>query len=198
MFTGLVEEVGTVVAVEPTEGGRRLRVRAATVADAAVGDSVCHNGVCLTITSFAEDGYWVEAVAETLRRSNLGRLAPGSPVNLERALRVGDRLGGHMVQGHVDATAALVSATPDGDSTRLAFSAPPSVLRYVVEKGSVTLDGVSLTVAGVDDAGFAVAIIPHTAEMTTLLRLAPGDEVNVEVDVVAKYVEKMLDGHLPG
>ena len=195
MFTGLVEEVGTVVAVEPTEGGRRLRV-AATVAGAAVGDSVCHNGVCLTVTSLTDDGYWVEAVAETLQRSNLGRLEPGSPVNLEQAMRIGDRLGGHLVQGHVDGTATLESAAPEGDSTRLRFRASPGVLRYVVEKGSVTLDGVSLTVAGVDEAGFAVAIIPHTAEATTLSRLAPGDEVNVEVDVVAKYVEKMLAGRL--
>ena len=189
MFTGLVEEVGTVVAVEPTEGGRRLRVRSATVtaADAAVGDSVCHNGVCLTITSFTNDGYWVEAVAETLQRSNLGRLAPGSAVNLERAMRLGDRLGGHLVQGHVDAVGEVLSPAPE-----LRVRMPVALLRYVVEKGSIAVDGCSLTVAQVTDDGFGAAVVPHTARVTTLGHKAAGDRVNLEVDVLAKYVEKLL------
>ncbi len=193
MFTGIVEEQGTVAEVVPTSGGCRLRVKAEVVCqEIELGASILHDGVCLTVVEVVDDGYWVEAVAETLQRSTLGRRAPGDAVNLERPMRLVDRLGGHLVQGHVDGVATLVAATPDGESVRLRFAAGPELLRYVVEKGSVAVDGVSLTVTEVDDGGFGVAVIPHTAAVTTLGLRAPGDPVNVEVDLVAKYVEKLV------
>lgn len=193
MFTGIVEEQGTVAEVVPTAGGRRIRVKAKVVCEEIeLGASILHDGVCLTVVEVVDDGYWVEAVAETLQRSTLGRRAPGDAVNLERPMRLADRLGGHLVQGHVDGVATLVAATPDGESVRLHFAAGPELLRYVVEKGSVAVDGVSLTVTEVDHEGFGVAVIPHTAAVTTLGLRAPGDPVNVEVDLVAKYVEKLV------
>ena len=189
MFTGIVEEMGTVAAVESTGDRRRLRVRAARVLDdAEVGASIAHNGVCLTVTDVDVAEYWVEAVGETLSRSTLGTLTEGDRVNLERPLRLADRLGGHLVQGHVDGV-GVVASHAEG---RLRVEASPAVLRYVVEKGSIAIDGVALTVTDVDDSSFAVALIPHTAEVTTLGGLGAGDRVNLEVDLIAKYVERLV------
>jgi riboflavin synthase len=197
VFTGLVEEVGRVADIRPAEGGARIALRAGPVREGlAIGDSVSVNGACLTAVALEPDGFAVDAVAETLRRTALGGLAAGDPVNLERALRLGDRLGGHLVQGHVDATGTVASARDDGESTVLEIAAPPEVLRYVVEKGSVAVDGVSLTVAARSPGGFAVALIPHTMAATTLGPGAVGRPVNLEVDLVAKYVEALVAPHV--
>jgi riboflavin synthase len=147
--------------------------------------------VCLTVTAVESGAYWVEAVAETLLRTTLGGLSAGDRVNLERPVRLSDRMGGHLVQGHVDGVGEVLCCRPEGSSTRMRVEARPEVLRYVVDKGSVALDGVSLTVTSVDDRGFEVAIVPHTAAATTLGHRGPGDRVNIEVDVIAKYVEKL-------
>jgi len=190
MFTGIVEELGR---VRRREAGR-FEFEASTVLDGlAVGDSVSHNGVCLTVVEIDPDGYAVDVVGETLRRSNLGDLAPGDPVNLERPVRLNDRLGGHLVQGHVDGVGEVVSAAPD-----LRVRVAPHLARYLVEKGSITVDGCSLTVVEALPDSFTVAIIPHTAAVTTLGRRRPGDRVNLEVDVIAKYVEKLLEPHVAG
>ncbi|MCL6631162.1 MAG: riboflavin synthase [Alicyclobacillus herbarius] len=197
MFTGLVEEVARVVALEPRAESVRIRLAAKRVLEGVrLGDSIAVNGVCLTVVAFDEHTFTADAVKETLRRSNLGRLRPGSRVNVERALRLGDRLGGHIVAGHVDAVGTLTARTQEGVATVLTISAPPSVLRYVVEKGSICVDGVSLTVMDVDDAGFRVSIIPHTGAHTTLLDAKLGQAVNLEVDVLAKYLEKLALPHL--
>jgi riboflavin synthase len=186
VFTGLVREVGT---VRDLTGGR-LVVDAALTAD--VGDSIAVDGVCLTVVEAQGGALAFDAVPETLARTALGALRPGSHVNLEPALRAGDPLGGHIVQGHVDGVATVVSLAPEGDGSRLRLSAPPGLLRYVVEKGSVAVQGTSLTVAAVDEDGFEIALIPHTLAATTLGTLEPGRTVNVEVDVLAKYVEKLV------
>ena len=185
MFTGIVEELGTVARRE----GHRLRIAAEVVtSDAGIGDSISVNGTCLTVVVLG-DGFWeADVVDETYSRTSLGALEPGDPVNLERPVRVSDRLGGHLVQGHVDGVGRVVTPAPD-----LRVTVPDDLLRYVVEKGSITIDGVSLTVATVHDDGLSVAIIPHTAEVTTLGRRGPGDAVNLEVDVTAKHVERLLD-----
>ncbi|MGH9033144.1 MAG: riboflavin synthase [Acidimicrobiia bacterium] len=196
MFTGIVEERGRVRRVEPREGGARFEFEARTVLDDAdVGDSIAVNGCCVTVVERG-DGWWAaDAVIETLERTTLGSLGVGDPVNLERPMRLADRLGGHLVQGHVDAVGRIEARDPLPDgSTRLRCSAPPEVLRYVVEKGSITVDGVSLTVAGVEADGFDVAVIPHTLAVTGLGVKGPGEPVNLEVDVLAKYVERLLDG----
>jgi riboflavin synthase len=161
-------------------------------ADVAVGDSVSINGCCLTVVAVDGPRMRFHAVPETLRRTALGELEAGSRVNLEPALRVTDRLGGHWVQGHVDGVGRLVSATPEDTAVNLRFSAPQQVLRYTIEKGSITVDGVSLTVVDVDEEGFSVSIIPHTREVTTLGLIGPGSGVNLEADLLAKYVEKLL------
>src|SRR3954452_20652408 len=191
MFTGIVEELGSVRAVEPNEGGARLTIEASTVLDdVALGASIAVNGCCLTVVAFDDHSWCADAVIETLARTNLGDLAPGDAVNLERPVRLADRLGGHLVQGHVDATGTLRERAPQPDGSELVrFAAPTEVLRYVVHKGSITVDGVSLTVAGVDEDGFAIAVIPHTLAVTTLGRRTPGERVTLEVDLVAKYVE---------
>ncbi len=197
MFTGLVEEMGTVTAVTPGAAGARVTFRAPLVADGlALGDSVAVDGACLTAVELAPDGFTVEAVAETLRRTCLGDRDAGDRVNLERALPVTARLGGHIVQGHVDGTGVVAAADPEGESVVLRVEAPPEVMRYVVEKGSITVDGVSLTVAGRDAAGFTVALIPHTMSATTLGSEALGRRVNLEVDLVAKYVEALAAPYL--
>jgi riboflavin synthase len=200
MFTGIVEELGIVVssdrapagAEEAASGPVRLVFEAkAVLEDTSVGDSICVNGCCLTVTETGP-GFWAaDAVPETLKRTSLGRLRPGDPVNLERALALTARLGGHLVQGHVDGVGRVVSAAPD-----LGIEAPPDIRRYLVEKGSVTVDGVSLTVVDVTDRGFTVAVIPHTMAVTTLGHRAAGDAVNLEVDVIAKYAERLLRGGL--
>ncbi len=193
MFTGIVRERGRVTAIEGGADGVRLRIEAAqTAAQTAVGDSVAINGVCLTATAVEDGELAFDAVAETLRRTSLGRLEPGSEVNLEPALRAGEPLGGHIVQGHVDGVGRVRSLEPVGDGAELTVEAPPELLRYCVEKGSITVDGVSLTVASLADDAFSIALIPHTLAETTLSRLGPGDEVNLEVDVLAKYVERLV------
>jgi riboflavin synthase len=194
MFTGIVEELGRVRAVTPNAGGARLEIAAATVLDdATIGASIAVNGCCLTVVELG-DGWWAaDAVVETLARTNLGDLHAGSSVNLERPVRLADRLGGHLVQGHVDATGVVRSRAEQTDGSVLVqFDAPNAVLQYVVHKGSITVDGISLTVAAVHDGGFAVAVIPHTLAVTTLGSRAVGERVNLEVDLVAKYVERLL------
>jgi riboflavin synthase len=194
MFTGIVEELGRVRAVTENVGGARIEIDASSVLDdAEIGASIAVNGCCLTVVALG-DGHWAaDAVIETLRRTNLGDLQPGDPVNLERPLRLTDRLGGHLVQGHVDATGTVRARAPQADgSTLVTFDAPSEVTRYVVHKGSITVDGISLTVADVVDDGFAVAVIPHTLAVTTLGSKPVGARVNLEVDMVAKYVERLL------
>jgi riboflavin synthase len=193
VFTGIVRELGTVEAVDGGEEGVRLRVRAPGTAEAArVGDSVSVNGVCLTATEIDDGVLSFDAVLETISRSTLGRLRPRLAVNVEPALRAGEPLGGHIVQGHVDGVGRVRAVAPEGEGVRLEIDAAPELLRYCVEKGSITVEGVSLTVAGLRDDGFAVALIPHTLEVTTLGSLEGGDDVNLEVDVLAKYVERLL------
>lgn len=189
MFTGIVEELGTVAA----RSGGRFRFEAPVVAaDAGIGDSIAVNGCCLTVVAVGPGWWEADAVDETLSRTNLAGLAPGDPVNLERPVRLADRLGGHLVQGHVDAVGVVESPAPD-----LVVRIPAELSRYMVEKGSVTVDGASLTVVEAGPDRFSVAVIPHTAEVTTLGRKQPGALVNVEVDVIAKYTERLLAGHLP-
>lgn len=198
MFTGLVEEVGRVGAIASSEDRARLEIVATDVADGLrVGDSVAVNGVCLTAVEIGRDGFAVDCVAETLRRSALGGLEPGAAVNLERALRADARLGGHIVQGHVDGVGTLRRERPEGDGVLREYDAPAELLRYVVEKGSIAVDGVSLTVAGRDPEGFSVALIPHTLSATTLGRATPGQPSNLEVDVLAKYVEALVRPYEP-
>ena len=193
MFTGIVRERGRVAAVDHGDGGVRLRVEATrTAAGVSVGDSVAVGGVCLTVVEIAGGELSFDAVPETLSRTALGRLAVGDEVNVEPAVRAGEPLGGHVMQGHVDGVGRVRSVEPEGDGRRIWVDAPADVLRYCVEKGSVAVDGTSLTVAALDRAGFAVALIPHTLAETTLGALAPGDEVNLEADVLAKYVERLL------
>jgi riboflavin synthase len=193
MFTGIVREVGRVVSAEGTEEGRTLVIEAPeTAASTAVGDSVSIGGVCLTAESVDGGRIRFHAVGETLRRSSLGRLAAGAEVNVEPALRAGEPLGGHLVQGHVDGLGRISSVEWEGDGLRVVVDASPEILRYCVEKGSITVDGVSLTVAELLDEAFAVALVPHTLSATTLRDLAPGQPVNLEVDVLAKYVERLL------
>ena len=198
MFTGIVEEVGTVVDREDQADAARLRIRAAKVLeDVALGDSISVSGVCLTVTD-VEDGVWgTDVMAETLRRSSLGAVAEGGAVNLERAVTAHTRLGGHLVQGHVDGVGTVVTRTPGEHWEVVRVALPPELARYVVEKGSITVDGVSLTVSAVSDLGaaepwFEVSLIPTTLRDTTLGARAPGEPVNLEVDVIAKYVERLL------
>ena len=200
MFTGIVEELGEVLDIEPLPDASRLTVRGAVVtSDAAHGDSIAVNGVCLTVVATVEGSFTADVMAETLRRSSLGSLAVGSPVNLERAVRVSDRLGGHVVQGHVDGTGELLAVTPDEHWTVVRVSLPDGLGRYVVEKGSITVDGISLTVSALDDDWFEVSLIPTTLGLTTLGRKGLGDPVNLEVDILAKHVEKLLQaGVAPG
>lgn len=198
MFTGLVEEGGTLERVEPGEAGARLVIRAqAVLEDLGIGDSVSVNGACLTAVAVGDATFAVDAVAETLRRTALGGAAPGDRVNLERPMRLGDRLDGHLVQGHVDGVGTVRSARPEGGSAVLEISAPAGLLRYVVEKGSIAVDGVSLTVAQRTTDAFTVALIPHTMAVTTLGPQAVGRPVNLEVDVVAKYVEALAAPYAP-
>jgi len=189
VFTGLVQEVGDVVGFD----GERLTIAApATAPRVQIGDSVAVDGVCLTVVACVDSTLSFVAVPETLGRTSLGALGEGSRVNLEPALRAGDPLGGHYVQGHVDGVGSVRTVEWEGDGKRIAFAAPAELLRYVVEKGSIAVQGTSLTVAAVDDDGFEVALIPHTLEATTLGTLKPGDNVNLEADVLAKYVEKLI------
>jgi riboflavin synthase len=194
MFTGIVEELGEVSYLTDAGGDAAvIAVRGPLVtSDARHGDSIAVNGVCLTVLDNVDGVFTADVMGETLRRSSLGALRPGSPVNLERAASVGSRLGGHLVQGHVDGVARIVAREPADEWEVLRFSLPAELSRYVVEKGSITVDGVSLTVMAVDDSSFAVGLIPTTLKLTVLGAKAIGDPVNLEVDVIAKYVEKML------
>lgn len=193
MFTGIVEELGEVTGIEDLGDSVRLGVRAArTAADVVPGESVSVNGVCLTVVESSGDRMVWDVMRATLDHSALGRLRAGDPVNLEQAMRLDGRLGGHLVQGHVDATAEVLSREPSEHWERVTVALPAALSRYLVPKGSITVDGVSLTVADLDDASFTVSLVPTTLERTTLGTKAPGALVNLEVDVVAKYVERML------
>jgi riboflavin synthase alpha subunit len=193
VFTGIVRERGRVALVRANGGGVRLEIEApATAPLTALGDSVAVDGVCLTAVAVSGDRLAFDAVPETLSRTALARLEPGLAVNVEPALRAGEPLGGHYVQGHVDSVGRVRSSEPEGVGRRVWVDAPQELLRYAVEKGSVTVDGVSLTVAELDEHGFAVALIPHTLAATTLGELEPGREVNLEADVLAKYVERLM------
>jgi riboflavin synthase len=192
VFTGLVQDHGSVAAVDATQDGARIVVRTALTGEIADGDSVAVNGVCLTATSVSGGTFSADAMHETLRRTSLGELRPGSPVNLELALRADQRLGGHIMQGHVDGTGTIDGVRDDGFSRVVTISAPVDLLRYVVEKGSIAVDGVSLTVSRVDERTLDVSLIPETLERTTLGAAEPGRTVNLEVDIVAKYVEKLV------
>jgi riboflavin synthase len=187
IFTGLVADMGTVTAVDAAGDGVRLSVQTAL-------DSVAVNCVCLTATALADGAFTADVMHETLRRSSLARVGEGTAVNLELPLRAADRLGGHFVQGHVDGLGTVRDVAEDGLARVVTIEAPAELLRYVVEKGSITVDGVSMTVTAVDDDGFGVAVVPHTLEVTTLGVKGPGEPVNLEVDVLAKYVERLLNG----
>jgi riboflavin synthase len=194
MFTGLVEDVGTVARADRRSDALVLAVRPSRIplAELTLGESICHDGACLTVTDIGRDTFSVLAGAETLARTTLGNLRVGRRVNLERSLKIGDRLGGHWVTGHVDGTGELAARRDLGSNLVLVVRTPPPLLRHVVEKGSIAIAGVSLTVNAVDAEGFSVAIIPHTVDMTTLGDLAIGERVNLETDILAKHVEKLL------
>lgn len=193
MFTGLIEEVGVIQSIVKGEKSAVLTIKASKVLeDVKLGDSICTNGVCLTVTGYSNKSFTVDVMAETMRRSNLGNLSPGSSVNLERAMAANGRFGGHIVSGHIDGTGKIVDYEKEDNAVWISIAAPDDVLRYIVEKGSITIDGISLTIAYVDNVMFKVSIIPHTAKETTLLKKKIGEEVNLECDVVGKYVEKFL------
>jgi riboflavin synthase len=192
VFTGLVQDLGKVTVVDATDDGVTLAVRTKLAGEIGECDSVAVNGVCLTATAIADGEFRAEVMHETLRRSSLAEASAGSDVNLELSLRAADRLGGHIVQGHIDGLGAVRDVREDGFSRVVTIAAPPELLRYVVEKGSIAVNGVSLTVVGVGEDWFSVGLIPETLERTTLGTAAPGAPVNLEVDVVAKYVEKLV------
>lgn len=193
MFTGIIEELGRVRAVEPRGEDARIIIEAKSVTEGAIeGESIAVNGVCLTALDLKPDSFAADCSKETLQRSTLGRLKPGAPVNLERAVTPNTRLGGHIVQGHVDARGKFLSVVEHGGSWTVRIGYPPELARYFVMKGSVSVEGISLTIAGLTDDYFEIAVIPKTWEVTNFSQLRPGDEVNLEVDVIAKYVERML------
>ena len=191
-FTGLVADLGTVRAIDRADAGARLEIEGAVAAELAEGDSVAVNGVCLTTASVLDGRFVADVMGETLRRSSLGALEPGAPVNLELPLRAADRLGGHVVQGHVDGTGTVKNVGEEGMARVLRVTAAPELLRYLVAKGSVAVDGVSLTVTALGDDWFGVSLVPETLERTTLGAAEPGRIVNIEVDVLAKYVERLV------
>jgi riboflavin synthase len=192
VFTGLVQGLGRIGGIERSGDGARLTIETPLVSELRTGDSVAVNGVCLTATSLENGSFVADAMNETLSRSSLGGLEAGARVNLELPLRAGDRLGGHVVQGHVDAVGEVVSVVEDGFARRIRIEAPPNLLRYVIEKGSIAVDGVSLTVAECESRSFTVSLIPETLQRTNLGHAGTGDRVNLEVDVLAKYVEKLI------
>lgn len=196
MFTGIVEEMGIVRTLGRKGAGTRLTVSASTVLDGtAIGDSICVNGVCLTVVDLDKNSFSADIASETMRITNLGELKAGDRVNLERALRLSSRLGGHIVTGHVDAIGRIRDKQREGAGWRITIDAPEKALRYIIKKGSIAVDGISLTVADVDESGFAVAVIPHTADVTTLGVKSAGSTVNLETDIIGKYVERLL---MPG
>jgi riboflavin synthase len=192
MFTGLVQGMGRVGAIDRTADGARVTIETPLAAELSHGDSIAVNGVCLSATALQDGSFAADAMNETLGRTSLGGLAPGTQVNLELPLRASDRLGGHVVQGHVDGVGSIAEVSEDGFARRIRIKAPADVLRYVIEKGSIAVDGVSLTVAGMDERSFTVSLIPDTLQRTNLGAAGPGDRVNLEVDVLAKYVEKLM------
>jgi riboflavin synthase len=193
MFTGLIEEIGRVEAIIKAEKSARLSIKAKKILEGLkLGDSICTNGVCLTVTAYCSNSFSVDVMAETMRRSNLKNLMNGDEVNLERALKLGDRLGGHIVSGHIDGIGIIKKYEEEGNAVWITVEAPYEILKYIVQKGSIAIDGVSLTVAYVDDSVFRVSIIPHTKDLTILLRKELGDEVNLECDMLGKYIEKLL------
>ena len=193
MFTGIVEELGTVRSIRRGAASAVLSVGAeAVLSDLKIGDSVAVNGVCLTATAVDGTGFTADVMHETLRRSSLGALAPGSRVNLERAMAADGRFGGHIVSGHIDGTGTIAERRRDDNAVWYTVSAPPALLRYIVEKGSIAIDGISLTVASVEADRFSVSVIPHTAAVTLLGAKGPGDVVNLETDIIGKYVERLL------
>jgi riboflavin synthase len=199
VFTGIVEEVGTVKAVCYGSTTGTISLRAKTVLEGTrLGDSIAVNGVCLTVVSLEADGFTADVMPETLRRSNLGALRPGSPVDLERAMAADGRFGGHIVSGHIDGTGTITQQRREGNAVWVRIQAPEEILALVVEKGSITIDGISLTVAKVSSRDFQVSIIPHTGSETILLSKRPGDVVNLENDIVGKYVQKLLGAAAPG
>ncbi|MEM1082038.1 MAG: riboflavin synthase [Pseudomonadota bacterium] len=200
MFTGIIKGLGNVTHIEPRDGGAWLAVEAdeSVVGALGVGDSIAVNGVCLTALTPTATQFNADASAETLSLTSLGRLQPGDRVNLEPALKAGDPLGGHLVSGHVDGQAELIDRAADGHSWRMRFAVEPALARYIVHKGSVTLDGASLTVNRVEQQQFEVNLIPHTWDVTTLSQLVPGDYVNIEVDQIARYLERLLAARTQG
>lgn len=193
MFTGIIEEIGEIKSVKHGAKSSLLTISASKVLEGTkLGDSICTNGVCLTVTKCSSGIFEADVMAESIRRTNLGNLKPGDKVNLERALRLCDRLGGHIVSGHVDGTGKILSLEKEDNAVWVTIETRPEILKYIIEKGSITIDGISLTVAYVDTGIFKVSIIPHTGEETTLLKKKPGDQVNLENDLIGKYVEKLL------
>ena len=193
MFTGIIEEVGTIRKVITGQTSGSIEIQASRVLQGTrTGDSIAVNGVCLTVTSMQADSFTADVMPETLRRSNLGSLRKGAGVNLERAMAADGRFGGHIVSGHIDGTGTIASMRREGNAVWVSVTCPEAILRLIVEKGSKCIDGISLTVASVDQAGFKVSIIPHTGAETTLLRRSPGEPVNLENDIVGKYVERLL------
>ena len=193
MFTGIIEEKGSVRYIQLAGESGVLAVKAKKVLEATkVGDSIAVNGVCLTVTSLQQDGFTADVMAETVRRSNLGNCKSGSSVNLERAMEADGRFGGHIVSGHIDGTGVICSMIREENAVLVSIGTSPQILHLIVEKGSICIDGISLTVTKVDEAGFQVSVIPHTGEETTLLEKVPGDTVNLENDVIGKYVERLL------
>lgn len=200
MFTGIVEEMGAVKAVDQTLAGTRLRLLAKLILDdLPLGASVSVNGACLTVVDVDDQGFAVDVSPETLSVTTLGELATGDPVNLERAMKLSERIGGHLVSGHVDGVGAIASRRQDGNAVVLTIEAPPEIMRYCVPKGSMTVDGISMTINGVQDRSFSLAVIPHTAQSTTLGMKQAGARVNLESDLIGKYVERLLQerGQLP-
>lgn len=193
IFTGLIEEIGTIQAVQKGAKSARLTIRASAIFDdLKLGDSVAVNGVCLTVSSHLDKSFTADVMNETLRRSSLGELSAGSRVNLERAMAAGGRFGGHIVSGHIDGTGTITRMAREDNAVWVTITTAPEVLRYIVEKGSIAIDGISLTVARVDDTSFAVSVIPHTGMATTLLDKTAGSTVNLENDVIGKYVERFI------
>ncbi|MDA8097861.1 MAG: riboflavin synthase [Clostridia bacterium] len=198
MFTGIIEELGTLERIERGSVSAHLNIRVREILkEVRLGDSISVNGVCLTVTDFASDRFTADVMGETLAKTNLGNLRIGDRVNLERALRMGDRLGGHLVSGHIDGVGTIVDKAPHGIAQVFTVEAPDVVMRYVIRKGSLAIDGISLTVVDCTDRSFRVSIIPHTAKMTTLGFKKKGDSVNLEADMLARYVEKLLQGREP-
>jgi riboflavin synthase len=199
MFTGIIEEMGSVKALRREAGTARLTISASKVlGSTALGDSICVNGVCLTVVDMGRSEFSADVATETLKVTDLGELQSGQKVNLERALQLSARIGGHLVTGHVDAVGRIREKRSEGNSWRVFIEAPETALRYIIKKGSVAVDGISLTVADVDITGFSIAMIPHTAKLTTLGFKSAGDSVNLETDIIGKYVERLLSGRVEG